>query len=84
MRAALYVVGLARRRVERRSSGALLAAVGIAIGTAVLIGVLAGTKIAQDRSVSQAVERIRMELTPSAELTELLDFIASSERGFIK
>jgi len=58
MRAALYVVGLAWRRVRRRSSGALLAAVGIAIGTAVLIGVLAGTKIAQDRSVSQAVERI--------------------------
>jgi FtsX-like permease family len=36
----------------------LLAATGIAIGTAVLIGVLAGTTIAQDRSVSQAVERI--------------------------
>ena len=44
--------------MRRRSSGALLAAVGIAIGTAVLIGVLAGTKIAQDRSVSQAVDRI--------------------------
>ena len=58
MRAALYVVGLALGRVRRRSSGALLAAVGIAIGTAVLIGVLAGTKIAQDRSVSQAVDRI--------------------------
>ena len=58
VRAALYVVGLAFGRVRRRSSGALLAAVGIAIGTAVLIGVLAGTKIAQDRSVSQAVERI--------------------------
>ena len=58
MRATLYVVGLAFGRVRRRSSGALLAAVGIAIGTAVLIGVLAGTKIAQDRSVSQAVERI--------------------------
>ncbi len=36
----------------------LLAATGIAIGTAVLTGVLAGTTIAQDRSVSQAVERI--------------------------
>lgn len=35
-------------------------------------------------NTTQAVERIRMELTPSAELTELLDFIASSERGFIK
>jgi hypothetical protein len=57
-RAALYVAALAWRRVRRRSSGALLAASGIAIGTAVLVGVLAGTKIAQDRSVSQAVERI--------------------------
>jgi len=44
--------------VRRRSSGALLAASGIAIGTAVLVGVLGGTKIAQDRSVSQAVERV--------------------------
>ena len=52
------MIGLAFGRVRRRSSGALLAAVGIAIGTAVLIGVLAGTKIAQDRSVSQAVDRI--------------------------
>ena len=57
-RAALYIVALAWRRVRRRSSGALLAGTGIAIGTAVLIGVLAGTTIAQDRSVSQAVERI--------------------------
>ena len=57
-RAALYVVALGWRRVRRRSSGALLAAVGIAIGTAVLVGVLAGTTIAQDRSVSQTVERI--------------------------
>ena len=57
-RAALYVIALGWRRVRRRSSGALLAAVGIAIGTAVLVGVLAGTTIAQDRSVSQAVERI--------------------------
>ncbi len=58
MKSALYVVALAFGRVRRRSSGALLAAVGIAIGTAVLIGVLAGTKIAQDRSISQAVDRI--------------------------
>ena len=36
----------------------LLAATGIAIGTAVLVGVLAGTTIAKDRSVSQSVERI--------------------------
>jgi len=57
-RAAVYVAALAWRRVRRRSSGALLAASGIAIGTAVLVGVLGGTKIAQDRSISQAVERI--------------------------
>jgi ABC-type lipoprotein release transport system permease subunit len=57
-RAASYVVALAWRRVRRRSSGALLAASGIAIGTAVLVGVLAGTKVAQDRSVSQAVQQI--------------------------
>jgi hypothetical protein len=58
LRASLYVLGLASRRVRRRASGALLAATGIAAGTAVLIGVVAGTKIAQDRSVSQAVDRI--------------------------
>lgn len=57
-RAALYVVALGWRRVRRRSSGAVIAALGIAIGTAVLVGVLAGTTVAQDRSVSQAVERI--------------------------
>jgi hypothetical protein len=56
--AAFYVLTLAWRRVRRRSSGALLAASGIAVGTAVLIGVVAGTKIAQDRSVLQAVGRI--------------------------
>jgi hypothetical protein len=58
VRSGLYVLELVWRRVRRRSSGAVLAAAGIAVGTAVLIGVLAGTKIAQDRSVSQAVERI--------------------------
>lgn len=35
-------------------------------------------------NTTQAVERIRAELPSSPELTELLDFIASSERGFIK
>ena len=58
MREATYVLSLAWKRVRRRSSGALLAASGIAVGTAVLVGVLAGTKVAQDRSASQAVERI--------------------------
>ena len=58
MRAATYVLSLAWKRVRRRSSGALLAAAGIAVGTAVLFGILAGTKVAQDRSASQAVERV--------------------------
>ncbi len=57
-RAGVYVVGLAWRRVRRRSSGALLAASGIGVGTAVLVSVLAGTKIAQDRSIAQAVAQI--------------------------
>lgn len=35
-------------------------------------------------NTSQAVERIRAELLPSEEVEELLAFIATSERGFIK
>jgi UDP-N-acetylglucosamine acyltransferase len=35
-------------------------------------------------NTKQAVERINAELSPIPELTELLEFIASSERGFIK
>ena len=35
-------------------------------------------------NTSQAIERIRAEVPPSAEVAELLDFIASSTRGFIK
>lgn len=35
-------------------------------------------------NTSQAVERIRSELLPSAEVEELLDFIAASKRGVIK
>ena len=35
-------------------------------------------------NTSQAVDRIREEIEPSAELEELLRFIADSERGFIK
>jgi UDP-N-acetylglucosamine acyltransferase len=35
-------------------------------------------------NTSQAVERIRAELLPSAEVEELLDFIAASKRGVIK
>jgi UDP-N-acetylglucosamine acyltransferase len=35
-------------------------------------------------NTSQAVERIREDVAPCAELDELLEFIASSERGVIK
>lgn len=35
-------------------------------------------------NTTQAVERIRAELPPAPEITELLDFIAASARGFIK
>lgn len=58
MRGSPYVLALAWKRIRRRSSGALLAAAGIAVGTAVLVGVFVGTKVAQDRSASQAVARI--------------------------
>jgi UDP-N-acetylglucosamine acyltransferase len=35
-------------------------------------------------NTAQALERIREELPATAELAELLDFIATSQRGFIK
>jgi UDP-N-acetylglucosamine acyltransferase len=35
-------------------------------------------------NTSQAVERIRADLAPSAELEELLEFMQASERGFVK
>ena len=35
-------------------------------------------------NTSQAVERIRAEVPPSPEVDELLEFIAASERGFVK
>jgi UDP-N-acetylglucosamine acyltransferase len=35
-------------------------------------------------NTTQAVERIRAELEPSPEIEELLAFIDSSERGFVK
>jgi UDP-N-acetylglucosamine acyltransferase len=35
-------------------------------------------------NTSQAIERIREEVAPSAEVDELLEFIRTSERGFIK
>jgi UDP-N-acetylglucosamine acyltransferase len=35
-------------------------------------------------NTTQALERISAEIEPSAEVTELIDFIRSAERGFIK
>lgn len=35
-------------------------------------------------NTSQAIERIRAEVAPSAELEELIEFIASGKRGFVK
>jgi UDP-N-acetylglucosamine acyltransferase len=35
-------------------------------------------------NTSQAIERIRAEVPPSVELEELIEFIRSSERGFVK
>jgi hypothetical protein len=60
-RRALYVLGLAGTRIARRPGPYVLAAAGLAAGAAVVIGVLGGTAVAQDRSVSQAVERIPPE-----------------------
>src|SRR5919106_2161982 len=57
-RAALYVLGLARTRIARRPGPYALAALGLAAGAAVVAGVLGGTAVAQDRSISQAVGRI--------------------------
>ena len=53
-----YIVWLAWRRVRRRQSGALLAVLGLAVGTAVLAAVLTGVTVATDRSTAQDIERI--------------------------
>jgi hypothetical protein len=58
VRSAGYVVWLAWRRLRRRGSGALVAALGLTVAAAVLAGVLAGVTIAADRATAQAVERI--------------------------
>jgi hypothetical protein len=58
VRAALYTLGLVGRRLRRRHAAVLLVVAGIAAGAAVLLGGRAGTVVAQDRAVAQAVERI--------------------------
>ena len=56
--AARYVAWLAWRRVRRRQSGALVAALGLAVGAAVVACLLVGVTVATDRSTADAVARI--------------------------
>ena len=63
-------VGLTRRGVEKESIEALQ--------TAFRLLTRAGL------NTSQAVERIRAEVTPCVEVEQLLEFIAASERGVVK
>ena len=59
LRAALYPLGLVRARLARRRSAAVvLVVLGVAAGAAVVLGGRAGSLVAQDRAVTQAVERI--------------------------
>jgi len=58
VRSALYTTGLAYRRPGRATGPTALVVLGIALGAAVVVGVRAGTTVAQDRAVAQAVERI--------------------------
>ena len=53
-----YVAWLAWRRVRRRHSGALVAALGLAVGAAVIACLLMGVTVATDRSTANAIERI--------------------------
>ncbi|MCP9484882.1 MAG: hypothetical protein MSC30_03390 [Gaiellaceae bacterium MAG52_C11] len=58
LRSALFVLGLALRRLGRGTGATGLVVIGIALGAAAVVGVRAGTTVAQDRAVAQAVERI--------------------------
>src|SRR5215204_6398161 len=58
LRAALYPLRLVGARLGRRSTAVVLVVVGIAAGAAVVLGGRAGSLVAQDRAVAQAVERI--------------------------
>ncbi len=57
-RSALYVLGLALRRLRRGTGTTALIVLGVAAGAAVVFGIRAGTTVAQDRAVAQAVERL--------------------------
>ena len=58
LRSALYPLRLVGARLARRSAPVVLVVLGIAAGAAVVLGGRAGTLVAQDRAVAQAVERI--------------------------
>ena len=58
LRSAQYVLWLAGRRLGRPSGARLVVVLGIAVGTALLVGVQVATTVAQDRALAQAIERI--------------------------
>ena len=58
LRSVLYPLRLVAARLARRSAAVVLVVLGIAAGAAVVLGGRAGTLVAQDRAVAQAVERI--------------------------
>ena len=55
---ARYVAWLAWRRVRRRQSGALVAALGLAVGAAAVACLLMGVTVATERSTANAIDRI--------------------------
>jgi hypothetical protein len=61
LRRIAYPIGLAWARLTRRSGRLLLVAFGIAAGAALLAAVLAGSLVAQDRSVERATARVPAE-----------------------
>jgi hypothetical protein len=58
LRSTLYPLRLVGARLARRSAPVVLVVLGIAAGASVVFGGRAGTLVAQDRAVAQAVERI--------------------------
>ena len=58
LRSALYPLRLVAARLGRRSAPVVLVVLGIAAGASVVFGGRAGTLVAQDRAVAQAIERI--------------------------
>ena len=58
LRAAFYPLRLVAARLGRRNGPALVVVIGIAAGAAVVFGGRTLTTVAQDRAVSQAIERI--------------------------